>query len=206
LRIKDTPTKKVNLLCSQVCFRSFVRGNLFNPASCLQNDSSIITPQSLFNHQSSITLSIMTPTIRAQRIQLKNMWCMKCLRSSCKSFDPTVTSASFSIRCFLNEEGSKKCEQCIKRRDLCLRPSEGMWGDANDLVAILEWIAWMFTPDNAYLALDGAFLESVNDATLKLVNDFEHAHQAHESVHGLGGSVKKDVSRVSDCGVEGFAG
>jgi hypothetical protein len=123
---------------------------------------------------------------------------MKCLRSSYKSFDPTVTSTSFSIRCFLNEEGSKRCQQCIQRRDLCLRPSEGMWGDANDLVAILEWIAWMFTPDNAYLALDAAFLESVNDATLKLVKDFEHAHKAHESAHGLSSAVKKDVSRVSD--------
>lgn len=138
----------------------------------------------------------MPPTARANIIKLKNSWCMKCLRTSINNWDTGDTSEPFSIQCFLNVASSKKCQQCIARHSYCDRPSEGMWGDAHDLVSILEWAAWVYSVDNGYYAQDTDYLETVNEGVLQFLKDFVAAHQAHNSSHGISGSHKKDESQV----------
>lgn len=140
----------------------------------------------------------MAPVLRAQRVQLKNTWCMVCLRASIHSFDEASATEPFAIQCFLAAEGTKKCETCIQRHSLCQRPCEGMWGDGHDLRAILQWAAKLYSvDDSSYLAANPSFVETVNGAILKLAKAFEHAHSAHASHHGLTGT-KKEIDEV--CG------
>lgn len=52
-------------------------------------------------------------------IKPKHFWCMHCLRTSVKNFDPSADVA-FEINCILDAKASVACQQCSSRNSTCI--------------------------------------------------------------------------------------
>ncbi|KAF7156098.1 hypothetical protein CNMCM5623_009240 [Aspergillus felis] len=70
-----------------------------------------------------------TPANAPVRLTASKFWCMKCLRTSHKNWDPN-SNIPFFINCQVDSSTSTKCGQCNGRHDICETAAAGIAGNA----------------------------------------------------------------------------
>ncbi|PKY09184.1 hypothetical protein P168DRAFT_278688 [Aspergillus campestris IBT 28561] len=72
--------------------------------------------------------------------QPRFLWCMHCLRTAVKNFDPAADESS-TVKCFIDGKTLVLCRQCSSRNAVCDEAMTGILGDGHDLVKIREFLS-----------------------------------------------------------------